>query len=193
MICSKCGFKNNIHVKYCTSCGFHLNKIMPGKFSFKFGKQLTTKKPLKSSRKRFLNSYFYGIKVKAFIVLVCSLLILFSLMAVLEFLSPTHIPRFRKTEIKSKNPAVEKTVSVIASKFICSCGKCGEKSLEICKCERAIEERSLIRKRAEINEPSENIVLEVAQQYGFLKENFASNYKVDKSKIWHNNINKNNK
>lgn len=93
---------------------------------------------------------------------------------------PEKIP----VEVKSNNPAIESKVTEIASKFICSCGTCNEKSLEICTCPTAIEERSIIRKALEQNKSNKEIIYLVANKYGWLKTQFASQYEVDESKIW---------
>jgi hypothetical protein len=91
-------------------------------------------------------------------------------------------------ETKSSNPLVEAEVFNIASKFVCSCGTCNEESLEVCKCGRAIEERQFIRDYVERNQKKENIVYALASKYGFLKSQFAGEFKqVDKSKIFETN------
>ena len=90
-------------------------------------------------------------------------------------------------EIKSSTPAVEAQVPAIASKFVCSCGttECNFTSLESCTCSTAAEERQLIRSKLEKNEKPDDIVVDLANQYGFLKSEFASKYKVDPKKVWH--------
>ena len=87
-------------------------------------------------------------------------------------------------ETKSSNPVVEATVYEIASKFVCSCQTCDELPLESCKCARAVEERQFIRDYLEQNQKPDDIVVTVANKYGWLKSEFASKYKVDQSKVW---------
>ena len=72
----------------------------------------------------------------------------------------------------------------IASKFICSCGTCNNQSLEVSTCDVAIEERQLIRSYLEQYKKPDDIVIAVANKYGWLKPEFASIYKVDASKTW---------
>ncbi|MBI3125069.1 MAG: hypothetical protein HYZ10_11765 [Ignavibacteriales bacterium] len=128
------------------------------------------KKFSKSFRYRFMDSIFYGIKVKSLFVLAGSLLMLFSLMAALEILSPTGVGQFRKVEMKSKNPAIEKSVNDIASKFICNCGKCSRENLTKCKCQDAIAERNLIRALISKNVLATDIINVINSKYGGLIE-----------------------
>lgn len=142
----------------------------------------------KDGDENWSNRSFYGIPLKNLFLLTGFIFLVFSFIGLLEILSPTKVNQSRKMETKSKNPVIEAKVFDIASKFICSCGKCNEKSLEVCKCERAIEERNLIRKNTEQKESIDKIVLIIANRYGFLKSEYANNFKVDKSKIWTNSI-----
>ena len=111
---------------------------------------------------------------------------LFIFISTLVFLSPVKSSKHNHVETKSNNPAIEVKVFEIASMFKCSCKKCPVESLEVCKCNRAIEERNLIRKYTEQNETVDKVVLTIAERYGALKAEYASNYDVDKSQIWTN-------
>lgn len=147
----------------------------------RLGKQNTT-----TDRIRFLDSSIYGIQVKAFLQSIGYILICFIFISTLVFLSPVKNSRHNHIETKSSNPAIEAKVFKIASMFICSCRKCKKESLEVCKCNRAIEERNLIRKYTEQNETVDKVVLTIAERYGFLKAEYANNYNVDKSQTWSN-------
>ncbi|MFA7422070.1 MAG: hypothetical protein WCZ90_20465 [Melioribacteraceae bacterium] len=134
----------------------------------------------------FLESFIYGIKVKAFLLLLGFILLNFVFILTLVFLSPVKSSKHNHVETKSNNAAIETKVFEIASMFRCSCKKCPVESLELCKCNRAIEERNLIRKYTEQNETIDKVVVGIAERYGFLKAEYASNYDVDKSQIWTN-------
>ena len=127
----------------------------------------------------FLESFIYGIKVKAFLLLLGFILLNFVFILTLVFLSPVKSSKHNHVETKSNNPAIETKVFEIASMFRCSCKKCPVESLELCKCNRAIEERNLIRKSVGQDKPIESIVLNIAQQYGAIKEQYAIHYNID--------------
>ena len=134
----------------------------------------------------FLQSYIYGVKVKAFLQLIGFIILCFTFISILVFISPAKDSKHANIETKSSSPAIEEKVFEIASMFRCSCKKCPVESLEVCKCNRAIEERNLIRKCTEQEENVIKIVLTIAERYGFLKAEYANNYNVDKSQIWTN-------
>jgi hypothetical protein len=92
-------------------------------------------------------------------------------------------------ETKNSNPIIETQVTSIASKFICSCQTkdCAESSLESCTCGNAVVERQFIRDRVEKNVKTADIVIALADKYGFLKPEYKSKYNVDPSKIWKSN------
>jgi hypothetical protein len=76
-------------------------------------------------------------------------------------------------EAKSQDPKLEAGVIAIASKFICSCGSCGEKPLEICACERAIEERQFIRNALQTGKSADQIIAGVNATFGWMKPDSA--------------------
>lgn len=87
---------------------------------------------------------------------------------------PVAPPPFVETALK--DPALEAKVLEIASKFICSCGTCGEKPLEICTCNTAAEERQFIRNYLQQGQPPEQIIAALNNTYGWLKPEFAAKY-----------------
>lgn len=134
----------------------------------------------------FLESVFYGIKVKAFLQLIGFILLCFTFISTIVFLSPVKSSKHTHIETKSNKRAIEAKVFEIASMFMCSCKKCPIESLEVCKCNRAVEERNLIRTCLKKNETLNNVVLKIAERYGAFKAEYANNYDVDKSQIWTN-------
>lgn len=139
-----------------------------------------------TARIPFIESFIYGIKVKAFLLLLGFILLSFIFISTLVFLSPAKTSKHNHIETKSGKPANEEKVFKIASMFMCSCNKCKMESLEVCKCNRAVEERNLIRKCTEQEDSVGKIVQTIAKHYGFLKAEYANNYDVDKSQIWSN-------
>lgn len=69
-------------------------------------------------------------------------------------------------EIRSDDPKFEAGVVAIAARFNCSCGSCDEKRLDTCDCERAIEERRLIRDSLQAGQPADQVSEILAQTYG---------------------------
>lgn len=134
----------------------------------------------------FLQSYIYGVKVKAFLQLIGFIILCFTFISTLVIISPVKDSKHSHVETKSSSQAIEAKVFKIASMFRCSCKKCPIESLEVCKCNRAIEERNFIRKYTEQEDSVGKIVQTIAKHYGFLKAEYANNYDVDKSQIWSN-------
>ena len=71
---------------------------------------------------------------------------------------------------------MEATVREVASKFICSCGTCGEQPLDICACNTAIQERQFIRNALESGQTSKQIIAAVNTTYGWTKPEFVVKY-----------------
>jgi hypothetical protein len=65
----------------------------------------------------------------------------------------------------------------VASKFICSCGTCGEQSLDVCSCETAAQERQFIRSSLQSGQSVSQATLAVQDKFGWVKPKFSA--KVD--------------
>lgn len=204
--CPNCGAENDEENKFCISCGHQLNKNAGQRKNFteqskavtSTGKKVKSKKQLRrvsqGSFKRKQARKISSLKNLKLLwitvgVVLCSVILATSFDLIFRP-QTKDIP----VEIKSSNPVVEAKVFEIASKFVCSCGTCNEESLEVCTCGRAVEERQFIRDYLEQNQKSEDIVVAVANKYGWLKAEFSSAFNVDASKVWNPNpleINKN--
>jgi hypothetical protein len=91
--------------------------------------------------------------------------------------------RFPQTNIPVNSGNTK--LNEIASKFVCSCGNCGELSLETCTCPTAEEENALINTMLSQNLSTDEIVIAVANKYGWLKSEYYPQYtQLDKSKVW---------
>lgn len=190
-ICIKCGAENESGNKFCTSCGFKLNEDIihhqintSGKYSHQ--RKLQHKKENRDNRNRGIQK-FKGMKALWIMVgIVIGSVIIVSAFDLIFHKYPDN--KDQRFEIKSSNPVIEAKVFEIASKFVCSCGTCNEESLEICKCDRAIDERQFIRNYLEQNQKPDDVVMAVANKYGWLKAKFASEYKVDPANVWNPNL-----
>ena len=66
-------------------------------------------------------------------------------------------------------PALDPAVARVASRFICSCGTCGEKRLDVCSCETAQTERAFIQEQLHNGRSESEAAEALKQKYGGLK------------------------
>lgn len=85
-------------------------------------------------------------------------------------------------------PKEQENFNIVASKFICPCGACGELSLETCVCLTATKEHNYINGLLSQNNTINQAIIAVANKYGWLKSQYYPQYKVDKSKVWFGGI-----
>ncbi|MEJ5352050.1 MAG: zinc ribbon domain-containing protein [Melioribacteraceae bacterium] len=200
IICEFCGAVNELTNNYCTSCGENLKSPSSKNLEESSANQQLryskphNKKKIKhynvinnqhrlTSQKHLLEK---KLNFKPLLVSIVIFIISYLVYVIIDSqLDKKNLYEQKVFEVKSSNPAVETQVYEIASKFACSCGTCGEESLEKCTCPRAIEERQFIRDYVVTNQKREDILLAVANKYGFLKSQYASEVKgIDKSKIF---------
>jgi hypothetical protein len=186
MKCKNCGFDNDVNGKFCSNCGSELH-------SFE-GKTAKVKPKLyldKKKNKRNINSLKTNTPNLKLLWITVGIVITSILIAISFDLISHKNPNGRglTVERKSSNPAIEAQVTAIASKFACSCvtNECNYTSLESCTCGTASEERQFIRTKLEKNEKPDDVVVDLANKYGFLKSEFVSKYKVSPSKVWNSN------
>jgi cytochrome c-type biogenesis protein CcmH/NrfF len=77
-------------------------------------------------------------------------------------------------ETKSPDPALEARAMGIAAKFVCSCGTCGEKPLDVCTCPTAIQERQFIRNYLQMGRQPSEVIVALNTSFGWIKPEFAS-------------------
>lgn len=165
--CSNCGFENPHHSKFCARCGVDLRHHAHGK---------ELQRP-KGQRKVKKNSMFERVlKWHPAAVTLALLGVMFVLVVGLQMWQSTRTPpeAVLVRELKSSDPKLEASVLAIASRFICSCGSCGEKPLDTCACERAIEERQFIRNYLQGGQSVEQVIAAVDQTYGWKKTDSTS-------------------
>lgn len=188
-ICLECGAENAKTNKYCISCGSKMplqegySSPQTKSVNKNFSQRTVNNKKNNGDKNKINQSK--RLTLKPIYVVITLLAIVLSYLLISRNTSNDNIETKEVLEQKSNNPVVEAKVFEIASKFVCSCGTCGEESLETCKCPRAVEERSLIRDYIQKNTNTSDIVLSVANYYGFLKAEFAKEFpKVAKTKIF---------
>ena len=192
-ICESCGSANDFANKYCIGCGEKLkilNNTQPENVKQNIHHR---QKQGKHKSKNNSNSTFTSNKkqagmtigIKPLLIAVGVLFVSFTIVAVLNKWFYKSEEELYPKESTSSNPVVEAKVFEIASKFVCSCGTCGEQSLENCKCATAVEERQFVRNYLENNQKNEDIIFALASRYGYLKSQYAGDFKqIDKSKIF---------
>ncbi|MEW6061129.1 MAG: cytochrome c-type biogenesis protein CcmH [Bacteroidota bacterium] len=88
----------------------------------------------------------------------------------------TTVQAIQVTEQKSNDPTLEAKVKEVASKFICSCGTCGEQSLDTCTCGNAVQQRQFIRTHFQADQSVEQVIFAVNTTYGWMKKEFTARY-----------------
>jgi hypothetical protein len=66
-------------------------------------------------------------------------------------------------------PALDPAVTRVASRFVCSCGTCGEERLDVCTCETAQAERAFIQDQLRNGRSETEAAEALKQKYGGLK------------------------
>ncbi|ODU23865.1 MAG: hypothetical protein ABS95_02840 [Verrucomicrobia bacterium SCN 57-15] len=80
-------------------------------------------------------------------------------------LDSSALSRLTTTVASGIDPAVAR----VAARFICSCGTCGEKRLDVCSCETAQQERAFIQEQLRNGRSEEDAAQALKQKYGGLK------------------------
>ena len=189
-ICKSCGSENEPTNKFCTVCGEKL--IDQSNINNEHGKQKHQLRNKNNKRNDHVHAPFkknkkytrISVGVKPLLIAVGVLLISIISVALLKNWLEKDDNVSYPPESKSSNPVVEAKVFEISSKFVCSCGSCGEQSLEACKCGTAVEERQFVRDYLERKSRPEDIVVALADRYGYLKAEYSKEFKVDSSKTW---------
>jgi hypothetical protein len=169
--CFNCGFENTRDAKFCASCGVELRRHHPQQPQHPHQHQ---KQPKKKEKRVDTRLKWHPAKV-----------VLLIIGGVILFLSIPYItgnPPGRKQrpepliEQRSSDPKLEANVQAVASKFICSCGTCGEQPLDICTCNTAIQERQFIRNALQAGQTSDQVIAAVNTTFGWMKPEFVAHY-----------------
>jgi hypothetical protein len=167
--CSECGFDNPAKGRYCARCGAKLRRRHNGH------KQLHHQHVQQEHHERKGRRVDTKLKWHPGLLVIALLGGAFVLIAGVELFvkkKPEMPPQI--VETLSGDRKVETTLNEIASKFVCSCGSCGEQPLVACTCNTAIEERQFIRTYLESGQTSEQVIQALNTTYGGIKPEFAS-------------------
>ena len=108
------------------------------------------------------------------IVSVVALIISAGLIAKIVFLD-NNTPVNISQNASSQSPDIvgnDARVQLVASRFRCACGGCGELPLDECTCDMprgAVEEKNFIRKKLQQGSTVDQVVKAVDEEYGHLK------------------------
>lgn len=194
--CQKCHSENSADARFCIKCGheFSPNSIFCPEcgtkneknagFCFKCGHALTDSttnekqtEPLQKKKKN-IAAKRPGLNPVKIVAGLLALIIIYLIIP--EDKSATSSQPVQRAqpvaEQKFPDPGKEAVAMDIASKFICSCGSCGEQPLETCTCEVARVERQYIRNELQNGKDMETIIRAVNSKYGWIKPQFEDRY-----------------
>ncbi len=187
--CPECGAENKPGNKFCINCGFKLADVQK-KVIATGGNQIKEKKKTKHQPQRKKHAKEKNLslleeiknhKIAVAAVAIIAGYFLFQSIPNEPTRTYTGVTNYPQTTIPvGGNPLATE----IASMFVCSCGSCGEQPLETCTCPTAEEERTFILDKISQNLSKDEIVIAVANTYGWLESQYYPKYKVDKSKVW---------
>lgn len=196
--CPKCHTHNNINAKFCKQCGTELTQDQntcahcgagntPGaRFCLNCGKELgrakVQGKQVKNEGKRGRNKppekklFFTAPGIAIIILLIVITYLLIPVDKKVTGPQPAQgIQPVAFNEQKLADPVMEARAHDIASRFICSCGKCSDE-LNICTCDVAQQERQVIRNTILSKKDPDSIVKEINEKYGRIKPEFINKY-----------------
>ncbi len=194
--CGSCGTSNSADAKFCSSCGAEL--IVSGKescrscgmnnepdsdFCANCGERLSAgtaaAAPIRATPKWELpkmqkGRYVPPVRRHGYMtaaLTAAGVLILVILISQRSKKDSSSEGEVALVETKLQNSVDESKAMQIAKKFDCSCGTCGDLSLDNCACPTAVKERKFIRKSVEERMSSHQIIAAVNKTYGHLKSN----------------------
>ncbi|MBI3111174.1 MAG: zinc ribbon domain-containing protein [Ignavibacteriales bacterium] len=171
--CIHCGFENERDAKFCGSCGVDLGRHHQHQ-RHHHQHQHSQKQPKKKERRVDTKLHWHPALVG---LLIIGGVTLFLTIPYITGNPPGRKPRPEPlVEQTSADPKVEANVREVASKFICSCGTCGEQSLDVCTCNTAIQERQFIRNAFQSGQTPDQIVAAVNTTFGWMKREFVTLY-----------------
>ena len=169
MRCNKCKSQNEENANFCEACGSPLKKERNSQNAdIHTSKRQKIRKVKKENSNLTILNYLMSHK-QIWVFMSIFLTILIVIVAVNSENYNSNRGRGSFTDIASQNPIIEAKVFEIAAGFVCGCGSCNEESLEICKCNYAVEERQFIRNYLEQNKNSSEIITALNSKYGGLK------------------------
>jgi len=168
--CPECGFDNPAGGKFCARCGIELRRRHNRNRRHHHRKQ-DHQKHQKKKERRVDTKLKWHPGLVAFVLLV-GVFIFIGGMELFVKKQPAPPPQI--VEIRSSDPKLEAAAMEIASKFVCSCGTCGEQPLNTCTCDRAVEERQFIRSYLEQGQKPAQVIVALNNRYGWVKPEYAA-------------------
>jgi cytochrome c-type biogenesis protein CcmH/NrfF len=181
MICASCGTTNSPKSKFCVRCGLNMNRANDGKKINAEYSRIHPKFMIKRSGRRLWHPVAIGLGLLGMALLI---------VVVLQVIHDSGAPhkQARIIETRSQDPQIEAAMKLIAARFNCSCGSCGEKSLDICAYNRAIEERQFIRNALQTGQSEDQIIAAVNTTYGSRKLRSAGDVDCQVLQFWENRL-----
>ncbi len=196
MICNNCGSKNGNEARFCSQCGAELvrnfgrycascgtHNEIDALFCSNCGAQLSDKTPkpepvsiqepsrqqrLRKNKGRHVSQ---NLTRSYFIAAVAAVGLIVFLVIISRQSNKTSVNegQVAVVETKLQDPIMESKAMQTASDFYCSCGTCGDLSLDTCTCPTAVKEREFIRRMVKEGRNSEQIVAAVNKTWGHMK------------------------
>ena len=172
--CRSCGMRNDPDSAFCANCGARLSADPSAAARIR---ETPKRTPPKASKGRYVppvrrRSYMASALAAVGVVI---LVIVISQRSRNDSLSERQVAvvetKVSKIPLAGQNPVEESKAMQIAKKFDCSCGTCGDLSLDTCECPTAVKEREFIRKSVEQRMASDQIIAAVNKTYGHMKSN----------------------
>ena len=167
--CPICGAENSTNDQYCMACGAELRRRHVKRPKHQSHQSKQNKRNSNYGMRRFK---WTPATVSA--VILVGVLGFVGLIELVKEKPPAPPPPF--VETKTNDAKLEANVLNVASKFICSCGTCGEKPLDTCSCDKAAEERQFIRNYLQAGQSPDQVIAAVMKTYGWLKPEFEAIY-----------------
>ncbi len=169
--CPACDFRNKPDSIYCGGCGARQRSHHDKHRRRHEQHQKQSKGKAKHDERK---SRFHPLAVGSLIVggVILLFLVLDSKTGIQKQQRPIPV-----VESKSNDLALEAKVLDVASKFICSCGTCGEQPLDVCSCNTAVKERQYIRTSLQSGQSLNQVALAVQDNFGWVKPEFSA--KID--------------
>lgn len=177
MICKICGTQNDEHARFCLKCGDNLKKQKKEQY-----------RPSHRGPNKGTISNLIEMHSRKLLLTISVVLIVVSITMWLDRQQKSEAPQ-QATEERSSNPAIEFKVKDIASQFVCMCGSCSEESLDVCTCNKAVQERQMIRDYLTEGQSAEQIMKVLDANYGGRKTKLLEERRQDKEAYEKLNLN----
>ena len=165
--CRSCGMRNESDSAFCANCGARLSADTSAASPIR---EAPKRQPPKTHKGRYVPPVRKRSYMAAALAAV-GVIILGVVISQRSKKDSINEGQVAVVETKLQNPVEESKAMQIAKKFDCSCGTCGDLSLDTCTCPTAVKEREFIRRMVKEGRSSEQIVEAVNKTYGHMKSN----------------------